>query len=102
MDIEHVDHIVDMRRYQVLIESEFPTELGGLFKNLENKGNPWGQNAKDRLAWTEDMDFEVPVFDQDEFGDAEYLFWVGLRRVRTRTGPRRPPRPSRSCCTSRA
>ncbi|MBF6237647.1 (Fe-S)-binding protein, partial [Nocardia otitidiscaviarum] len=47
VDIEHVDHIIDMRRYQVLIESEFPSELAGLFKNLENKGNPWGQNAKD-------------------------------------------------------
>ncbi|TDQ05312.1 (Fe-S)-binding protein [Labedaea rhizosphaerae] len=76
VDIEHVDHIVDMRRYQVLIESNFPTELGGMFKNLENKGNPWGQNAKDRLAWTQDLDFEVPVFD-GELGDAEYLFWVG-------------------------
>ena len=42
VDIEHVDHIVDMRRYQVLIESEFPSELGVLFRNLENKGNPWG------------------------------------------------------------
>src|SRR5918998_733343 len=40
VDIEHVDHIVDMRRYQVLIEAEFPTELGTLFRNLENKGNP--------------------------------------------------------------
>jgi Fe-S oxidoreductase len=76
VDIEHVDHIVDMRRYQVLIESNFPTELGGLFKNLENKGNPWGQNAKDRLAWTEGLDFEVPVF-EGELGDAEYVFWVG-------------------------
>jgi Fe-S oxidoreductase len=76
VDIEHVDHIVDMRRYQVLIESNFPSELGGMFKNLENKGNPWGQNAKDRLAWTADLDFEVPVFD-GELGDAEYLFWVG-------------------------
>ena len=76
VDIEHVDHIVDMRRYQVLIESNFPTELGGLFKNLENKGNPWGQNAKDRLSWTEGLDFEVPVFD-GELGDAEYVFWVG-------------------------
>jgi len=76
VDIEHVDHIVDMRRYQVLIESNFPTELGGLFKNLENKGNPWGQNAKDRLSWTEDLDFEVPVF-EGELGAAEYLFWVG-------------------------
>ncbi|GLZ37522.1 (Fe-S)-binding protein [Actinokineospora sp. NBRC 105648] len=76
VDIEHVDHIVDMRRYQVLIESNFPSELGGMFKNLENKGNPWGQNAKDRLAWTKELDFEVPVFD-GELGDAEYLFWVG-------------------------
>jgi Fe-S oxidoreductase len=77
VDIEHVDHIVDMRRYQVLIESNFPTELGGMFKNLENKGNPWGQNAKDRLAWTEDLDFEVPVFDGELADDVEYLFWVG-------------------------
>ncbi|TVT62167.1 (Fe-S)-binding protein [Amycolatopsis rhizosphaerae] len=76
VDIEHVDHIVDMRRYQVMIESNFPSELNGMFKNLENKGNPWGQNAKDRLAWTEDLDFEVPVFDGD-LGEAEYLFWVG-------------------------
>ncbi|WP_158879449.1 (Fe-S)-binding protein [Amycolatopsis anabasis] len=76
VDIEHVDHIVDMRRYQVMIESNFPSELNGMFKNLENKGNPWGQNAKDRLQWTEDLDFEVPVFD-GELGDAEYLFWVG-------------------------
>ncbi|MGH3520757.1 MAG: (Fe-S)-binding protein [Haloechinothrix sp.] len=76
VDIEHVDHIVDMRRYQVMIESNFPSELNGMFKNLENKGNPWGQNAKDRLQWTEDLDFEVPVFD-GEWGDTEYLFWVG-------------------------
>ncbi|GAA3022491.1 (Fe-S)-binding protein [Actinokineospora globicatena] len=77
VDIEHVDHIVDMRRYQVLIESNFPSELGGMFKNLENKGNPWGQNAKDRLAWTEELEFEVPVFDGELTDDTEYLFWVG-------------------------
>ncbi|WP_068154509.1 (Fe-S)-binding protein [Rhodococcus phenolicus] len=79
VDIEHVDHIVDMRRYQVLIESDFPSELAGLFKNLENKGNPWGQNSKDRLNWISEMDFEIPVFgqDADSFDGYEYLFWVG-------------------------
>ncbi|WP_282782662.1 (Fe-S)-binding protein, partial [Nocardia sp. CC201C] len=79
VDIEHVDHIIDMRRYQVLIESEFPSELAGLFKNLENKGNPWGQNAKDRLNWINEMDFDIPVFGQDaeSFDGYEYLFWVG-------------------------
>jgi len=77
VDIEHVDHIVDMRRYQVMIESEFPSELGGLFRNLENKGNPWGQNQKDRLAWAKDLPFEVPVVTDVIDPDHEYLFWVG-------------------------
>jgi Fe-S oxidoreductase len=77
VDIEHVDHIVDMRRHQVLIESEFPSELGALFKNLENRGNPWGQNARNRLDWTKKLDFEVPVFDGELTAETEYLFWVG-------------------------
>jgi Fe-S oxidoreductase len=79
VDIEHIDHIVDMRRYQVMVESEFPGELGVLFKNLENKGNPWGQNAADRTNWIDEVDFDVPVFGQDvdSFEGFEYLFWVG-------------------------
>ncbi len=79
MDIEHIDHIVDMRRYQVMMESEFPGELGVLFKNLETKGNPWGQNAKDRTNWIDEVDFDVPVFGKDveSFEGYEYLFWVG-------------------------
>ena len=80
VDIEHVDHIVDMRRYQVLIESEFPSEVGVLFRNLENKGNPWGhERHATALDWTKELDFEVPVFDgdADSLDDVEYLFWVG-------------------------
>ena len=79
VDIEHIDHIVDMRRYQVMMESEFPSELGVLFKNLETKGNPWGQNAKDRTNWIDEVEFDIPVFgkDVDSFEGYEYLFWVG-------------------------
>jgi Fe-S oxidoreductase len=79
VDIEHVDHIVDLRRYQVMMESEFPSELSGLFKNLETKGNPWGQNASDRTNWISEVDFDVPVYGQDvdSFDGYEYLFWVG-------------------------
>jgi len=79
VDIEHIDHIVDMRRYQVMMESEFPSELAGLFKNLENKGNPWGQNAKERLTWIDEVTFDVPVYGKDveSFAGFEYLFWVG-------------------------
>ncbi len=79
VDIEHIDHIVDMRRYQVMMESEFPSELSVLFKNLENKANPWGQNAADRTNWISEVDFDVPVYgeDVDSFEGFEYLFWVG-------------------------
>src|SRR5277367_41962 len=79
VDIEHIDHIVDLRRYQVMMESEFPSELSVLFKNLENKGNPWGQNAADRTNWIDEVDFDVPVYgeDVDSFDGYEYLFWVG-------------------------
>jgi Fe-S oxidoreductase len=79
VDIEHIDHIVDMRRYQVMVASEFPGELGVLFKNLEQKGNPWGQSAKERTTWIDEVEFDVPVYgeDVDSFDGFEYLFWVG-------------------------
>ncbi|WP_367180033.1 heterodisulfide reductase-related iron-sulfur binding cluster [uncultured Phycicoccus sp.] len=79
VDIEHVDHIIDMRRYATLIESAFPSELGGLFKNLESKGNPWGMGARARLDWAKDLPFPVKVLGQDveQATDVEWLFWVG-------------------------
>ena len=81
VDIEHVDHFMDMRRNQVLVESEFPAELNGLFKNLETKGNPWGMNQNGRTAWIEEVQFPVRVFGmqgEDKIpADVEYLFWVG-------------------------
>ena len=79
VDIEHVDHIVDMRRYQNLIESAFPSELGGLFKKLESKGNPWGMGAKARMDWAKDLPFAVKVLGEDveSADDVDYLFWVG-------------------------
>ena len=77
VDIEHIDHISDMRRHQVLIESAFPTEASSMLKNLENKGDPWGMGEARRLEWAEGLDFEVPVVDGTIGPDVEYLFWVG-------------------------
>lgn len=77
VDIEHIDHVVNMRRNQVMIETNFPTELGGLFRNLENKGNPWGMNASARNDWMKECDFEIKVLDGPIPDDIEYLFWVG-------------------------
>jgi len=77
VDIEHIDHITDMRRHQVLIESAFPAEASAMLKNLENKGDPWGMGEARRLDWAEGLGFEVPVADGPIGDDVEYLFWVG-------------------------
>jgi Fe-S oxidoreductase len=77
VDIEHVDTIMDMRRYQVLIESSFPSEAGTMLRGIENQGNPWGLSAAKRLEWTEGLDFEVPVVREQIPDDIEYLYWVG-------------------------
>jgi len=77
VDIEHIDHIVNMRRFQVLVESNFPSELGGTFRNLEQNGNPWGANKNDREAWIAECDFPIRVVEGTLPDDVEYLFWVG-------------------------
>ncbi|MCM0620346.1 heterodisulfide reductase-related iron-sulfur binding cluster [Nocardioides bruguierae] len=79
VDIEHVDHIVDMRRYQVLVESNFPPELNGLFKGLEGKGNPWNMSAQGRLDWAKDLPFDVQVVGDtiESLDEVDWLFWVG-------------------------
>ena len=79
VDIEHVDHIMDMRRYQLLVESNFPAELNQLFKGLENKGNPWNMSATARMDWAKGLEFDVPVVGEDleSLESVDWLFWVG-------------------------
>jgi Fe-S oxidoreductase len=77
VDIEHIDAIVDMRRYEVLMESRFPQEANLFLRNIENQGDPWGLGGSKRLEWLEALDFEVPVIDGEIPDDVEYLYWVG-------------------------
>ena len=79
VDIEHVDHIIDMRRYQVLVENNFPAELSQLFRGLEGKGNPWNMSSSQRMDWAKGLDFDVPVVGEDleSLESVDWLFWVG-------------------------
>jgi Fe-S oxidoreductase len=78
VDIEHVDHIVDMRRFQMLVEGSFPESMAPMLRNLEHAGDPWGGGASSRMAWAEPLDFEVEVLEEGPVpGDVDYLFWVG-------------------------
>ncbi len=72
--IEHVNSIVDMRRYLVLNESRFPSELAAAYKNLENNYTVWAFNWRDRSKWAQGYDVPIASDINDDF---EILYWVG-------------------------
>ena len=76
VNIEILDKILDMRRYLSLMESDFPSELGGAYRAMENSGNPWGLSQGDRAAWTSKVD-GVPIVDPGDPFAHDYLYWVG-------------------------
>jgi Fe-S oxidoreductase len=74
VSIEHVDHIVDLRRHLVMVESSFPAEAEPMLRDVERSANPWGKPQTERAAWAEGLGVRVL-----EPGDPapEYLYWVG-------------------------
>ncbi len=76
--VEHVDKIIDLRRYQVLMESKFPEELMEAFRGLEKNSNPWGLGFDARVDWVEELD--VPILSEMQGEEIDYLFFVGCIR----------------------
>ncbi|HEK9100963.1 (Fe-S)-binding protein [Bacillus pfraonensis] len=77
---EHVDKIIDLRRYLVLTEGKMDAEAQRAMTNIERQGNPWGLNRKERETWRQgDDEVTVPtVKEKTKAGEEfEYLFWVG-------------------------
>ena len=70
--IEHVGHIIDLRRNLVQMQAKFPEELLNLFENMEQRSNPWGMAPAERIKWASDI--EVMPFEAEK---TEYLFYVG-------------------------
>jgi Fe-S oxidoreductase len=71
--IEHIDKIVDMRRWLTMMEGDVPPEAQRALTNIERAGNPWGQPPDTRADWATDLD--LPTF--AERPDAEWLYFVG-------------------------
>ncbi|HWD74286.1 MAG TPA: (Fe-S)-binding protein, partial [Solirubrobacteraceae bacterium] len=74
VSIEHVDHIVDLRRHLVMVESSFPAEAEPMLRDVERSSNPWGKAQSERADWAASLGVRVL-----EPGDPapEYLYWVG-------------------------
>lgn len=71
--IEHIQRIVDMRRYDVMTEGTFPPSAQNAMRGMETQSNPWGLAADKRAEWAADL--EVPLYADKP--DAEILYWVG-------------------------
>ncbi|MCF6248727.1 MAG: (Fe-S)-binding protein, partial [Desulfobacula sp.] len=70
---EHLNFIFEMRKHQVLMEANFPSEMQETFNNMENQSNPWGFSADSRADWCKDMG--VPLM--SEKSRTRVLWFVG-------------------------
>jgi len=73
--VEQIPKVVDLRRYLVMMESNFPSEVAGVFRNLEVNSNPWGIGLASRGDWAKDLG--VKVLSEAEDKDIDILFYVG-------------------------
>ncbi|MFC2160874.1 (Fe-S)-binding protein [Acidobacteriota bacterium] len=78
--VEHIDKIIDIRRHQVLMESQFPAELTTAFKGLERNSNPWGLGHDTRADWIHELDIPIMSEYQEQGEDLDLLFFVGCIR----------------------
>ncbi len=74
VSIEHVDHIVDLRRHLVMVESDFPAEAEPMLRDVERSSNPWGKAQSERADWAASLG--VRILEPGEPAP-EYLYWVG-------------------------
>jgi Fe-S oxidoreductase len=74
VSIEHIDHIVDLRRHLVMAEARFPSEAEPMLRDVERSSNPWGKAQQERTDWADGLGVRVL-----EPGDPapEVLYWVG-------------------------
>jgi Fe-S oxidoreductase len=73
VDIQHLDIILEARKYQVLMESSFPAEMQETFTSLENQSNPWGFGSDARGDWAKGLDVALMT----DTPDADILYFVG-------------------------
>jgi Fe-S oxidoreductase/nitrate reductase gamma subunit len=74
VSIEHIDHIVDLRRDLVMMQSSFPAEAESMLRDVERVGNPWGKPQGDRESWAEGLGVRVLAEGEPAPG---ILYWVG-------------------------
>jgi len=72
--IEHIDHIIDLRRNLVMVESRFPAEAAPMLRDIDRASNPWGKPQADRAHWAEGLGVHILQPGEEP---PDVLFWVG-------------------------
>lgn len=72
ISIPTFDKNIELRRYLTLTLSKTTSETRLLFKNLQQKYDPYGMGKRQRTEWTENLN--VKYMGEEE---VEYLYWVG-------------------------
>lgn len=73
MHIEHVDVIMNLKRYKALTLGELPAAAADAVNKIKVNGNPWGISQDDRFNWADGL--EVPVAETGK--KIDYLYYVG-------------------------
>ena len=73
VNIQHLDILLEARKYQVLMESSFPPEMQETFTNLENQSNPWGFGSDTRADWAKGLDVSLMT----DSPETDVLYFVG-------------------------
>jgi len=70
---EQMLDIVDIRRNEVMIKGEFPSQLQAAFRGMERAKNPWGIKQEQRMDWAQGLN----VLTVNENPEPDVLYWVG-------------------------
>jgi Fe-S oxidoreductase len=71
--IEQMPKIVDMRRYLVMEESDFPDTMQEAMTSLESRQHPFRGTQATRVDWADGLNIKTMA----EARDTEVLFWIG-------------------------
>jgi Fe-S oxidoreductase/nitrate reductase gamma subunit len=72
-NIEHVDIILNLKRYKALTLGEIPPSAADAINKIKVNGNPWGITQDERFKWADGL--EVPEIEAGKHVD--YLYYVG-------------------------
>ncbi len=73
MMIEHVDAVIDLRRFQTLEAGTTPPKAAAMLEELRATDNPGGHDPASRLDWAADLNLPILA----EGGSCDVLLWLG-------------------------